>query len=187
MVLTSCADYINLIGLSISRNYSIFYILTSWFYLFNRWFLSLVVCFQLQFVFPNMFTCCLSSIFTWCSQIVSLMPWKVMVPFVAWSFYPLRATGMLHERASCMFYGKPIGGFRNIVCQILLMQAQNLMPVRTRWAKELQTLITKQLLPVEEVGQSWQTLSMKDSTLYQGHYYGNFAIPISLLTKYSVH
>jgi hypothetical protein len=29
MVLTSCADYINLIGLSISRNYSIFYILTS--------------------------------------------------------------------------------------------------------------------------------------------------------------
>jgi hypothetical protein len=29
------------------------------------------------------------------------------------------------------------------------------------------------LLPVEEVGQSWQTLSMKGSTLCRGNCYGN--------------
>lgn len=46
--------------------------------------------------------------------------------------------------------------------------------------KTLQTLKTRQLLPVEAVTRSWKILSIKGSTLCQGHYYGNFLLSFPL-------
>lgn len=78
---------------------------------------GLFVADQCLVFFVNLFTPASYLHSIWCSRIVSLMLWKVMVHCVAWLFFLLRAMGTLRMRASCMFSGKQIDGCRNIVYQ----------------------------------------------------------------------